>query len=49
MSCTEDWVGFESLLQNVYQNHPYGRSILGKREELMQHSPEAMRCFHRAH
>ncbi len=44
-----DWVGFQSLLQSVYQNHPYGRSILGTREELMQHSPEAMRCFHHTH
>ncbi|WP_088243181.1 M16 family metallopeptidase, partial [Calothrix rhizosoleniae] len=44
-----DWVGFQSLLQSVYQNHPYGRSILGTREELMQHSPEAMRSFHHTH
>lgn len=44
-----DWVGFQSLLQSVYQNHPYGRSVLGTQEELMQHSPETMRCFHRTH
>ncbi|MCF4965776.1 M16 family metallopeptidase [Nostoc sp. CMAA1605] len=44
-----DWVGFQSLLQSVYQDHPYGRSILGNEAELMQHSPEAMRCFHRTH
>ncbi len=44
-----DWVGFQSLLHSVYQNHPYGRSVLGTREELMQHSPETMRCFHRTH
>ncbi|MDJ0797472.1 MAG: pitrilysin family protein [Calothrix sp. MO_167.B12] len=44
-----DWVGFQSLLQSAYPNHPYGRSVLGTQEELMQHSPEAMRCFHRAH
>lgn len=44
-----DWIGFESLLKNVYQNHSYGRSVLGTEQELMQNSPEAMRCFHRSH
>ncbi len=44
-----DAIGFEALLKNVYQNHPYGRSILGTEHDLMQHSPEAMRCFHRSH
>ncbi|OUL21927.1 peptidase M16 [Nostoc sp. RF31YmG] len=44
-----DWLGFQSLIQSVYQDHPYGRSVLGTEQELMQHSPEAMRCFHRAH
>ena len=44
-----DWLGFQSLIGSVYQNHPYGRSVLGTEQELMQHSPEAMRCFHRAH
>ncbi|MGM3304537.1 M16 family metallopeptidase [Anabaena sp. WFMT] len=50
-SCADDpdWIGFESLLKNVYQDHPYGRSVLGTEQELMQHSPEAMRCFHRSH
>ena len=44
-----DWVGFQSLVKNVYQNHPYGRSVLGTESELMQHSPEAMRCFYRSY
>lgn len=44
-----DWVGFQCLSQSIYQDHPYGRSVLGTEEELMQQSPEAMRCFHRAH
>ncbi|MEA5554612.1 pitrilysin family protein [Anabaena cylindrica UHCC 0172] len=50
-SCADDpdWIGFESLLKNVYPHHPYGRSVLGTEQELMQHSPEAMRCFHRSH
>lgn len=44
-----DWIGFQSLLQSTYQEHPYGRSVLGTEAELMQHSPLDMRCFHRAH
>lgn len=44
-----DWMVFQSLAANIYQNHPYGRPILGDASELMQHSPEAMRCFHHAH
>jgi len=42
-----DWIGFQSLISNIYQNHPYGRSVLGTEQTLMQHSPEAMRSFHR--
>lgn len=44
-----DWIGFQALMQSIYQRHPYGRSVLGTEQELMQQSPEAMRCFHRAH
>ncbi|MDF5716191.1 MAG: pitrilysin family protein [Rhizonema sp. NSF051] len=42
-----DWQGFQALMSNIYQRHPYGRSVLGSEKELMQHTPEAMRCFHR--
>lgn len=50
-SCNDDpdAIGFQALNQSIYQNHPYGRSVLGSELELMQHSPAAMRCFHRAH
>ncbi|MEC4819010.1 MAG: pitrilysin family protein [Scytonema sp. PMC 1069.18] len=44
-----DWIGFQSLISSVYQHHPYGRSILGDEQDLMQHSAEFMRCFHRNH
>ncbi|MBR8833679.1 MAG: insulinase family protein [Stigonema ocellatum SAG 48.90 = DSM 106950] len=44
-----DWVGFQALISSVYQHHPYGRSILGTEKDLMQHSPEEMRRFHRTH
>jgi zinc protease len=50
-SCQDDsdWMGFQSLITSIYQHHPYGRSVLGSEHDLMQQSPEAMRCFHRAH
>lgn len=50
-SCYDDpdWIGFQALSQSVYQHHPYGRCVLGTQSDLMQHSPEAMRNFHRAH
>lgn len=50
-SCNDDsdWMGFQALIENIYGRHPYGRSVLGSEQELMQQSPEAMRCFHRAH
>ncbi|AFY43525.1 pitrilysin family protein [Nostoc sp. PCC 7107] len=50
-SCQDDpdWLGFQSLIKNIYQHHPYGRSVLGTEMELMQQSPDDMRCFHRAH
>ncbi|MFQ4146487.1 pitrilysin family protein [Chlorogloeopsis sp. ULAP02] len=50
-SCQDDpdWIGFQTLIQSIYQHHPYGRSVLGTEQELMQHSPETMRCFHRTH
>lgn len=44
-----DWLGNQALYESIYQRHPYGRSVLGTEQELMQHSPEAMRCFHRAY
>ncbi|MBD6617903.1 insulinase family protein [Komarekiella sp. 'clone 1'] len=44
-----DWIGFQSLITSIYQHHPYGRSVLGSEHDLMQQSPEAMRCFHRTH
>ncbi|MBD2676426.1 MULTISPECIES: pitrilysin family protein [Nostoc] len=50
-SCNDDsdWIGFQALVSSIYGRHPYGRSVLGTEQELMQQSPEAMRCFHRAH
>lgn len=50
-SCYDDpdWIGFQALNKSVYPTHPYGRSVLGSEQELMQQSPEAMRCFHRTH
>jgi len=44
-----DWQGFQALTESVYQRHPYGRSVLGDGDRLMQLVPDDMRRFHRAH
>ena len=44
-----DFLGFQALCQNVYQHHPYRRSILGEKELLLEHTPNQMRCFHRTY
>jgi zinc protease len=44
-----DFLGYQALCQNIYQRHPYGRSILGDKELLLEHTPNQMRCFHRTH
>ncbi len=44
-----DFVGFQALCQNIYQCHPYRRSILGDKEQLLEYTPNQMRCFHRTH
>lgn len=44
-----DSLGFQALMETVYQVHPYGRPVLGYAEGLMDRSPDEMRCFHRAH
>lgn len=44
-----DWVGFQTLCETLYQQHPYGRPILGHETQLRQYSPNQMRCFHRTH
>jgi len=42
-----DSIGFQALMESMYQNHPYGRSVLGKEILLRERLPEEMRCFHR--
>ena len=44
-----DWLGFQAMMETVYQRHPYRRSVLGKEELLMSRTPHEMRCFHRSH
>ncbi|BAZ16156.1 peptidase M16-like protein [Calothrix sp. NIES-4071] len=44
-----DWVGYQHLVQSIYQQHPYGRSILGNEADIEQHSSSKMRCFHRTY
>lgn len=44
-----DWLGFQAMMETVYQRHPYRRSVLGTEEVLMSRTPHEMRCFHRSH
>ncbi len=44
-----DWIGFQTLMETVYTQHPYRRSILGTTDSLMGLSPDHMRQFHRTH
>ncbi|MGB3695634.1 MAG: pitrilysin family protein [Spirulinaceae cyanobacterium] len=50
-SCYDDpdWLGFQALCSTLYQQHPYGRSILGEEEQLKGYTPNQMRCFHASH
>lgn len=41
-----DWLGFSSVLQNLYPDHPYGRSVLGTQTQVLSHTPEQMQVFH---
>jgi predicted Zn-dependent peptidase len=44
-----DWLAFQAMMETVYQQHPYRRSVLGTEELLMSRTPHEMRCFHRSH
>jgi predicted Zn-dependent peptidase len=44
-----DYFAFQALCESLYDQHPYGRSILGTEEELLARSPNQMRCFHRTY
>lgn len=44
-----DWVAFQGLLESLYPNHAYGRSVLGTLESVIAITPEAMRRFHGCH
>jgi predicted Zn-dependent peptidase len=44
-----DFLAFQALMETLYVKHPYGRSVLGGIENLMERSPEQMRRFHRCY
>ncbi|MDY6938869.1 MAG: pitrilysin family protein [Cyanobacteriota bacterium] len=44
-----DDVAFDALMETIYQVHPYKKPILGAVNELIERSPQEMRCFHQAH
>ena len=44
-----DWLGFQYLLENIYQYHPYRRPVLGTEDSVMCLSADDLRNFHRYH
>ncbi|BAI88654.1 MULTISPECIES: M16 family metallopeptidase [Limnospira] len=44
-----DWIEFQAMMETLYGNHPYGRSVLGTEATLMPRTPDEMRQFHRCH
>ena len=44
-----DWIAFQTLMEIVYDRHPYRRSVLGTESQLWERSPAEMRSFHRCH
>ena len=44
-----DWMIFQSLVHQIYQHHPYRRSVLGEESLLMNHTPEQMRRYHQTY
>lgn len=44
-----DWVAFMNLAASIYKHHPYGHPVLGSEAQVLMHSPEVMRCFHRTY
>jgi zinc protease len=44
-----DWLGFQAMSELVFNDHPYGRPVLGTAAILQQRCPEEMRCFHQHH
>jgi predicted Zn-dependent peptidase len=44
-----DWLAFQVMAEQVYPNHPYGRSILGSAATLEPLSPSEMRCFYQTY
>lgn len=44
-----DGVGVQALLEQLYGNHPYGRSVLGSSDRLLAQTPKDMEQFHRTY
>lgn len=47
-ACQDDpeWLGFQRLGDLLYEDHAYGRSVLGEPEQLQTYTPEHMRQFY---
>lgn len=44
-----DWIVLQSITNNIYQTHPYGKSVLGEESLLLKNTPNQMRCYHKTY
>lgn len=44
-----DWIILQNMASNIYQNHPYRRSVLGDESLLLRNTPNQMRCYHKTY
>lgn len=44
-----DWLGFQAMMETIYQRHPYRRPVFGEAKIVRERSPAEMRAFHCSH
>jgi predicted Zn-dependent peptidase len=42
-----DWLSLQAINKNIYQQHPYKKSVLGEESLLVKQTPNQMRCYHK--
>ncbi len=42
-----DWVSLQAINNNIYQQHPYRKSVLGEEHLLLKQTPNQLRCYHK--
>ena len=44
-----DWLTLQAINNVIYQQHPYGKSVLGEENLLMENTPNRLRCYHKTY